>query len=540
MGFKKVFGDSQRALNNGNVPQNNSMDNNLTQDRNSQYSGASTIGTQNIGAQNNSGNYGNSFNSGSDNKSVLEEIDKIFDDDYEIDPNLETKPLPNIKSVSVVMHEKVENENNNEYDNDYLGEDTDESDNNKSEDNSTLEYLPLEKIKFSENNPFRAQDDTAEGKESLQELANSIAAVGIIHPPTVNHIEGEYYVISGERRIRAMRLLGWKTAPCFVISEENNDLVMARLYSANIDVRSFTPWQMLEYTEQLTVFYKKLIENKEVTGTIRKNIAEHLHISERQIAKYIYIKNRLSLLYENEIADLKNGEMTANKAYNIIKSREKVTEPSANDSTDTFTSLPDTADKTNDTDNTSNEVNTNNHGTPSGNSNESTDKISDEASETNNSHTEYTQETDTPSLYKNETDSFKNSDETVKAENSDSAEEVENEHYSESSLEDNSESITEPVSVEENKEGIKSKESSEPVKRYALADKENKPVLYSAHIKDCPGYVATGFLFADNEGTFLVFPSNIKSETKAGEKYDLFKKELVCAEIDPKTIVKKE
>ena len=53
--------------------------------------------------------------------------------------------------------------------------------------------------------------------EELQELAASIKAIGIIHPPVVRALpRGEYELLAGERRLRASELAGLKTISVIV------------------------------------------------------------------------------------------------------------------------------------------------------------------------------------------------------------------------------------------------------------------------------------------------------------------------------------
>jgi hypothetical protein len=52
---------------------------------------------------------------------------------------------------------------------------------------------------------------------ALQELADSIAAHGLAQPITVRPIAGGLYqIVAGERRFRAMQLLGWERVPALV------------------------------------------------------------------------------------------------------------------------------------------------------------------------------------------------------------------------------------------------------------------------------------------------------------------------------------
>lgn len=63
----------------------------------------------------------------------------------------------------------------------------------------------------------------------LEELAESIEEVGLIHPPLVRPVdgmEGMYELISGERRFRACQLAGLKTIP--VIIKTSSELMSAQ------------------------------------------------------------------------------------------------------------------------------------------------------------------------------------------------------------------------------------------------------------------------------------------------------------------------
>ena len=72
--------------------------------------------------------------------------------------------------------------------------------------------LEIDKI---EVNPF--QPRTHFNEEAIQELAESIKALGIIQPVTVRKLErNQYQLVSGERRYRAAKSLDFETIPAFV------------------------------------------------------------------------------------------------------------------------------------------------------------------------------------------------------------------------------------------------------------------------------------------------------------------------------------
>jgi len=62
---------------------------------------------------------------------------------------------------------------------------------------------------------------------SLKELANSIKENGLIQPISVRPIERGYEIIAGERRFRAMNLLGYTSIPCII--QKVNDTQLAEM-----------------------------------------------------------------------------------------------------------------------------------------------------------------------------------------------------------------------------------------------------------------------------------------------------------------------
>jgi ParB family chromosome partitioning protein len=71
--------------------------------------------------------------------------------------------------------------------------------------------LPVNQIRRNPRQPRRAIDAA-----SLDELATSIAAVGMVQPVIVRHTEGGYELIAGERRWRAAQKAGFTVIPAIV------------------------------------------------------------------------------------------------------------------------------------------------------------------------------------------------------------------------------------------------------------------------------------------------------------------------------------
>ena len=74
----------------------------------------------------------------------------------------------------------------------------------------------------------------------IEELAESIKQIGLLQPPLVQEVEPEKFkLIEGQRRLLAVRLLGWKEMPVLVVKEPY-DLANAMLVSLSENVHRKT------------------------------------------------------------------------------------------------------------------------------------------------------------------------------------------------------------------------------------------------------------------------------------------------------------
>ena len=86
---------------------------------------------------------------------------------------------------------------------------------------STISSIPLSKIDV---NPF--QPRTNFDKEALDELADSIKTQGIIQPVTVRAMgDGNYQLISGERRVQASKLAGLTQIPAYIRTANDQQML---------------------------------------------------------------------------------------------------------------------------------------------------------------------------------------------------------------------------------------------------------------------------------------------------------------------------
>lgn len=123
----------------------------------------------------------------------------------------------------------------------------------KTSGSSSINEIELSKISVNPNQPRREFDSIA-----LQELADSIAEIGIIQPITLRQLsEDSYQIIAGERRYRASILAGLKTIPAYIRTADDEN-VMEMALIENIQREDLN-------SLEIALAYQHLIEQYELT-----------------------------------------------------------------------------------------------------------------------------------------------------------------------------------------------------------------------------------------------------------------------------------
>lgn len=132
-------------------------------------------------------------------------------------------------------------------------------------------------IEAIEINPFQPRSNFNE--ESLKELATSIRELGVIQPITVRKLDfNKYQLISGERRLRASKLVGLATVPAYIrIANDNESLVMALV--ENIQRHDLDPIEIaLSYQRLMDEIQLTQEQMSERVGKKRSTIANYLRL----------------------------------------------------------------------------------------------------------------------------------------------------------------------------------------------------------------------------------------------------------------------
>lgn len=132
----------------------------------------------------------------------------------------------------------------------------------KFDDGKQVDILAKIAVDFISANPYQPRssfDPTA-----LEELKKSIIANGLIQPITVRRTTGnQYQLVSGERRLRAYKEIGYKEIPAYIINVESDEVMLALALIENIQRERLNPIEV---------------------GKAYKRLMEECHLTQEQIA----------------------------------------------------------------------------------------------------------------------------------------------------------------------------------------------------------------------------------------------------------------
>jgi len=196
-----------------------------------------------------------------------------------LDALINPKAREDSESPIAVSSDKIENDDGKSYD--------------------ILAKIPVQAIT---PNPYQPRTEFEPGK--LDELKKSILENGLIQPVTVRRINGTYELISGERRLRACKDIGYKEIPAYIIKVETKEAMLALSLIENIQREELNPIEVAKA-------YKRLIEE--------------CNLSQEEIATKVAkdrttITNSIRLLKLPEIVQrsLIDNEITAGHARALI------------------------------------------------------------------------------------------------------------------------------------------------------------------------------------------------------------------------------
>ncbi|MBI5402793.1 MAG: ParB/RepB/Spo0J family partition protein [Ignavibacteriae bacterium] len=172
------------------------------------------------------------------------------------------------------------------------------------EQDKVLFEVEIDKIKV---NPFQPREDFNEDK--LKELADSIKTKGLLQPVTVKISADKtgFDLISGERRVRAVKKLGYKTIPAYLYKTEDNskENMLELALIENIQRDDLNPMELSDS-------FQRLLDECDLT---QEEIAEKVSKQRSTVANYL----RLQKLPIDIKISLRKGEISEAHARTLLR-----------------------------------------------------------------------------------------------------------------------------------------------------------------------------------------------------------------------------
>ncbi|MBK9332254.1 MAG: ParB/RepB/Spo0J family partition protein [Ignavibacteria bacterium] len=160
-------------------------------------------------------------------------------------------------------------------------------------------------VSLIQTNPFQPREDFDD--EKLNELAESIRQNGIIQPITVRRFETGFKLISGERRLRAAKMLGLEKVPVYYYeaNDETDENMLELALIENLQREDLNPMELSDS-------YNKLIE---VYNLTQEKIAEKVSKNRSTVANFL----RLQRLPVEIKISLRKNEITEAHARMLLR-----------------------------------------------------------------------------------------------------------------------------------------------------------------------------------------------------------------------------
>ena len=179
----------------------------------------------------------------------------------------------------------------------------------------SLKMIDIDDIEPNRNNFYEISE--------IESLADDIERQGLMNALVVSEDDGRYELISGHRRLAALKSLiadGRRRSgkvPCFIKGAKPNNETELDLIMLNATQRKYSDADTMREYEELTRIFKELeAAGKPVKGRIRDRIADALNVSPAQVGKLDNIKHNAIPDVEQAV---KSGDMSISTANEVAK-----------------------------------------------------------------------------------------------------------------------------------------------------------------------------------------------------------------------------
>ena len=182
---------------------------------------------------------------------------------------------------------------------------------------STINEIEISLIDANPNQPRREFDSDA-----LQELAESIAEIGIIQPITLRQMEtGRYQIIAGERRWRASQLAHLSTIPAYIRTADDEN-VMEMALIENIQRQDLNSVEIaLAYQHLIDQYGLTQEKLSERVGKKRATVANFLRLLKLPAPVQVALQNHeIDTGHARALLALEDPKQQV-KFFNVIKEK---------------------------------------------------------------------------------------------------------------------------------------------------------------------------------------------------------------------------
>lgn len=189
----------------------------------------------------------------------------------------------------------------------------------KKDDGRQVDILAKIPVEFISANPF--QPRMTFEPEAFEELKKSILSNGLIQPVTVRRLDNDnYQLVSGERRLRACKDIGYKEIPAYIIKVDSDETMLALALIENIQRERLNPIE-------IGMAYKRLMDECHLTqeqiadqmGKDRTTIANSMRLLKLPVqVQESLVKEDISSGHARALINLPTEEMQLDVLKKII------------------------------------------------------------------------------------------------------------------------------------------------------------------------------------------------------------------------------
>lgn len=183
------------------------------------------------------------------------------------------------------------------------------------ESGQRIVYIKVDNIKASRYQPREGFDE-----EKQLELAASIREKGVVQPILVRFVDGQYELVAGERRVRAVKSLGMESIPA-IVKETNDPESLELSLIENLQREDLNPMEKARaYQRLMKEFEFTQAQVAQAVGNDQSTIANFLRLLNlpQEVQKEI-ASGRITTGHAKALLSLKNQTAQIELCQQIIK-----------------------------------------------------------------------------------------------------------------------------------------------------------------------------------------------------------------------------